>query len=137
METSRSQVRRSLWRGTIDEAGETASDNDALTVMASGVLTLNRNINTGTGALTLDSDANIVLGGAITLTGGAVSLTGAVSATNLPLTVRAQSLTLNSDINLGTGRLDLQTSGRITSGGTARVITAGSLRLAQLDGFGC
>ena len=44
-------------------------------------------------------------------------------------------LTINRNINLGTGRLNLQTSGRITSGGTARVITAGSLRLAQLGAF--
>ena len=120
--------------GTIDES---SSGNDALTVMALDVLTLNNNINTGTGDITLDSDANIVLGADIRLTGGAVSLTGAVSAIDLPLTVRAQSLTLNSDhINLGTGKLDFQvSSGRITKSGTPLVITAGWLRLAQRGAF--
>ena len=53
---------------------------------------------------------------------------------DLSITTRGD-LTLNSDINLGTGRLNLQTSVRITNGGTAPVITAGSLRLAQLDAF--
>ena len=127
--------------GEVSLVGVVSSDNLLLAITAQGDLTLNNNINTGTGNITLDGgmDGSIVLVGAITLTGGAISLTGAIDESasgndgNDALTVRAQSLTLNSDINLGTGRLDLQTSGRITSGGTARVITAGSLRLAQLD----
>ena len=127
--------------GEVSLVGVVSSDNLLLAITAQGDLTLNNNINTGTGNITLDGgmDGSIVLVGAITLTGGAISLTGAIDESasgndgNDALTVRAQSLTLNSNINLGTGRLDLQTSDRITSGGTARVITAGSLRLAQLD----
>ena len=126
-----------LTGGAISLTGNVTSAG-ALTITAATGITLGNNINTGTGDLTL-SGTSITLGSAITLTGGAISLTGAIDESasgndgNDALTVRAQSLTLNSDINLGTGRLDLQTSGRITSGGTARVITAGSLRLAQLD----
>ena len=126
-----------LTGGAISLTGNVTSAG-ALTIMTQGDITLGNNINTGAGDLTL-SGTSITLGSAITLTGGAISLTGAIDESasgndgNDALTVRAQSLTLNSDINLGTGRLDLQTSGRITNGGTARVITAGSLRLAQLD----
>ena len=129
-----------LTGGAISLTGD-ATSAGVLTITATGNITLNSNINTGTGNLTLDSDTNIVLGAAVELRGRVISLTGAIDESasgnggNDALTVNSVRLRLNSNINLGTGRLNLQTSGLISNGGTAPVITAGSLRLAQRDAF--
>ena len=128
--------------GAIDGS---STGNDSLTIRASGVLTLNDNINTGTGDLAL-SGGSIVLGGTapITLSGGAVTLTGAInpffriSAASLTVTATGQ-LTLNSDIKTGR-RIDLTLSGRtITLGGTIN-LSGGAITLtgaidASDDGY--
>ena len=128
--------------GAIDGS---STGNDSLTIRASGVLTLNDNINTGTGDLAL-SGGSIVLGGTapITLDGGAVTLTGAInpffriSAASLTVTATGQ-LTLNSDIKTGR-RIDLTLSGRtITLGGTIN-LSGGAITLtgaidASDDGY--
>ena len=122
--------------GAIDESG--ARGNDALTIMASQVLTLNSNINTGTGNLTLTSTGGngIALGGNITLTGGAVSLTGAIDesgstpADNNALTITASGvLTINSNINTGTGNLTLSGASIATTNTAGLTLTAGAVEL--------
>ena len=108
---------------------ETSSGNDPLTITASGVLTLNTRINTGTGNLTL-SGASITLGSAVdTLRGGVVSITGAISRSigNLNITASG-ALTLNDNINTGTGNLTLEGTGGITLGGGVE-LTAGNISL--------
>ena len=119
----------------------------ALTITATGQLTLNDNIYTGTGDLTL-TGSSIELneaGDLITLTGGAVSLTGAIDESgaggNNNLTVNASGdITLNGDINLGTGALALvagtgSSSGSIMNGGASRSLTAQSVSLTQDAAF--
>ena len=121
----------------------------ALTITATGQLTLNGNIYTGTGDITL-TGSSIELNEAsdlITLTGGAVSLTGAIDESgaggNNNLTVNASGdITLNGDINLGTGVLALvagtgSSSGSIMNGGgsTSRSLTAQSVSLTQDAAF--
>ena len=118
-----------------------ANTNRDLSITSTGsAVIVNENINIGTGDLTLNGMGGIVLGSAITLTGGDIALTGVIDESgnggNDALTVRVQGdITLNSDINLGTSKLDLQASGRITNGGTPPVITVGSLRLMQGEVF--
>ena len=126
--------------GAIDESG--AGGNDSLTVTTrTGALTLNDNINTGTGALSL-SGASILLnenGDAIYLIGGAVTLTGAIDGdqddtNDNDFTIAASGgLTLNSNINLGTGDLVLRTRSNIVTNGTP-TLTASTVRLEQSGG---
>ena len=104
----------------------------SITINASRVLTLNSNINTGTGNITLTGGTGgIVLGDDITLEGGAISLTGAIdeSASAITngkggrdsLTITASGvLTLGSSINLGTG------------GGSTLTITAERISAARI-----
>ena len=126
----------------------------ALTITATGALTLNGNIYTGTGDLTL-TGSSIELneaGDLTTLTGGAVSLTGAIDESGAggsnSLTVNASGdITLNGDINLGTGALALAagmglSSGSIMNGGgsgggggASRSLTAQSVSLTQDAAF--
>ena len=111
---------------------ESASGNDGLTISASGVLTLNSNINTGSGALTLIGTGGITLsGGARTLTGGAINLAGAISSGDNGFTITASSrLTLNDNINLGTGALAINASERINIANSGTVITASAFTVA-------
>ena len=119
-----------------------SSANLPLIVAASGAITLNSDINTGTGGLAL-SGASIVLGGdVVRLTSGAVSLTGAINemANNRTLRVIATgNITLNSNINLGTGVLSLTTTGSIGNGGAAPgelpELTASTVSLRQAEEF--
>ena len=132
--------------GVIDESASTPTDgkggNDALTIKASGVLTLNNNINTGTGALTL-SGASIVLSGANArrrLVGGVIMLTGAIDQSgNIGIFVNASGeLTLNSNINVGTGDITLSgTNIFLRGGGGARSLMGSSVELTgNLDSRG-
>ena len=128
--------------GDLTLTSAVSSTNLPLTVTASGVITLNSNINTGTGGLAL-SGASIVLGGdVVRLTSGAVSLTGAINemANNRILRVIATgNITLNSNINLGTGVLSLTTTGSIGNGGSAPgelpELTASTVSLRQAAEF--
>ena len=129
--------------GAIDASDTGNGGNHALTVMAGGVLTLNDNINTGAGALSLSSSfGGIALGGAtITLTGGFVTLTGAIdeSTDGDSLTIEASgtgrlsNLVISGDINLGAGVLTLTSRGvgNIFHGGTAPTLTASTVSLTQ------
>ena len=76
--------------------------------------------------------------GARTLNGGAVTLTGAVSATNTPLTITALGdITINNNINLGTGALILTATGAniVDVGGVVPVLTASTVSLTQAGTF--
>ena len=107
------------------------------TIMAGGILTLNNNIN-GTGDIML-TGTSIVLGdGARILNGGAVTLTGAVSATNTPLTITATGdITINNNINLGSGALILTATGAniVDAPGVVPVLTASTVSLTQAGTF--
>ena len=134
--------------GPINETSANASNNFGLTVIASGALTLNSNINTGAHNLNLTGTSGIVLGGGITLAGAAINITGAINEAgssdddNDNLTINASgTLTLNSNINLGSGALDLTVgtdtgTGNITNGGNTRTLTAGTVSLTQDNAFG-
>ncbi len=119
---------------------DTSADNRALTVVASGVLTLENNINTGTAALSL-MGASLALSGDITLTGGAITLAAAFdgSGNTSALTINAGGiLTLNADINTGTADLALSaatsilfSADRMISGGTVSLITPNIMGAGQ------
>ena len=121
--------------GAINESGGMGGNggNDNLGIDASGAITLNSNINLGTGALTLDSDASIVLVGPITLDGEAITLTGALTSSN-NLTINAGGrLTLNSAINLGGGTLAITADERIAVPNMDTDITAGAFTIVFTD----
>ena len=106
--------------------------NRALSITTTGVLTIDRDINTGSGDLTL-SGASISLGSAITLTGGAISLTGAIDTSGMGGNHAFEAdasgtLTLNSNINIGTGTLTLNGAQGITLG-SAITLTGGAISL--------
>ena len=109
-----------------------ARSNRALTLTASGTLTLNGGINTGTSALSL-SGSSVALGGALTLTGGDITLTGVATGT-ASLTITASgTLTLNNDIDIGTGNLTLTSGvGAIVATGRPR-LTADMVSFSQVD----
>ena len=132
-----------LTGGAITLTGAIGGTNNTFSAAASGVLTLNSNINTGTSDLTLAGGmGGIALGGDLLLNGGNVIITGAIAeaATSTDnLTIAAvDDITLNSNIDLGMGALRLTAGigspdGNIRNGGTAPEIMAGSLHL-QTDG---
>ena len=118
--------------GAINTSG--AGGNHALTVDADGRLTLNSNINTGTGNLILTGEGDITLGGNITLDGNRVDITGDIngSTNNRNLTINASNFISLANINLGTGNLTLISSGRIFLSPPALFmlsITAGAVTL--------
>ena len=115
----------------IEITGDARSNRD-LAITASGVLTLNGGINTGTSALSL-SGSSVALGGALTLTGGDITFTGAATGT-ASLTITASgTLTLNNDINIGTSALTLTSgAGAIVATGRPR-LTAGMVSFSQVD----
>ena len=116
--------------GTIDES---SSGNDGLTTTATGQLTLNSNINTGTGNLIL-TGASMSLEGdstTITLRGGNIRLTGALTSTGPALIAQARDvLRLNNDINIGAEDiLTLTGMGGITLGSALITLTGGAVSL--------
>ena len=99
--------------GAIDESAASPDTSgigggDNLTIIASGVLTLNSGINLGTGDLVINAMGGTTLSGAVTLTADDITLTGAIASANNDLTITAATLlTLNSNIDRGTGNLTL------------------------------
>ena len=122
---------KTLSGAAITLTGDARSNRD-LTINASGTLTLNGGINTGTSALSL-SGSSVALGGALTLMGGDITLTGAaMGAANLTITASG-TLTLNNDIDIGTGNLTLTSGvGAIVATGRPR-LTAGMVSFSQVD----
>ena len=116
-------------RGTIDESASGNGGNENLTILASGALTINSNINTGTGALTLSGTSITLSGGARTLAGSAVSLSGEITVAssnnnNLSITATAGAITINDNIDLGTtSNLTLASSGSGSGINLAAAIT--------------
>ena len=87
--------------------GGLTGSND-LTINASGVLTLNNGINLNTGDLVIDAMGGTTLGGVVALTADNITLTGDITSASNALTLSATTLlTLNSNINTGTGDLTL------------------------------
>ena len=123
LQTTAAQTYVAWMRG---DAG--AADFNLSLTSTGGVLTLNTNIDVGTGDLTL-SGTIITLASNVRLVGEAITLTGAATASNTNLRVAASGVvTLNSDINLGTGTLVLNSPSGITLGGTGtRQITGGTV----------
>ena len=118
---------------------EPDASTDALTIMASGIITLNNDIALGMGNLTLNSTNGITLGSALTLTGAAINLTRAITGTN-DFTVNASgTLTLNGNINIGAMAALSLTAGagaiNGTLGGNADMLTAGTVSLTQVMEF--
>ena len=128
-----------LLTGIVD--GTQGSNN--FTIAASGILTLNSSITTA-GDIML-TGTSILLneeGDAITLTGGAVMLTGAVdgnqTATDNNLTINASGdITINDNIDLGTGNLTLTATGAniVDVDGVVPVLTASTVSLTQAGTF--
>ena len=112
-----------------------ALSNRALTLTASGVLTLNGDITAGTSALSL-SGSSVALGGALTLTGGSITINNAITgAANASLAITADTLTLNNDITLTgtTSILALRSRRGAITGGA--VLRAPTVRLRQVAAF--
>ena len=112
-----------------------------------GVLTLNDNINLGTGDLVINAMGGTTLGGGVVLTADEITLTGDITSVSNALTITAAtSLALNSDINAGTGNLTLNVgstggtftgvrmlSGNVvTIGGTEGILADGDLTISAL-----
>ena len=98
-------------------------------------ITLPAAIDFGTTDIDLQAAA-ITLTAATTLTGGAISLTGAIdaSANNRNLTITASGLlTLNNDINLGTGALIINAGNRINVPNRGTTITASANNIIFTD----
>ena len=138
--------------GAIDESAASPDTSgigggDNLTIIASGVLTLNDNINLGTGDLVINAMGGTTLGGVIELTARSITLTGDItSAADLTITTTL-TLTLNSDINTGTGDLTLNVGANnaadfngartlrgnaVTIGGTLGLLADGDLTISAL-----
>ena len=100
-----------LTGGAVSLTGEitaASSSNNNLTIRASGVLTLNDNINLGTGDLLINAMGGTTLGGAVMLTANGITLSGDITSVSHALTITAATaLSLNDDINTGTGNLTL------------------------------
>ena len=112
-----------------------------LSIKTMGVLTLrSASINLGAGNLTLNGATITFTNPAgLMIMAGAVELTGAINqaASHLALRVMATGdITLNSNINTGTGLLRLSTTGSIGNGGAARTIMSSTLFLRQSGAFG-
>ena len=116
-----------------------AGSGHNLSIKTMGVLTIPfANINFGEGALTLNGASITFTNPAgLMITAGTVELTGFLSSPGRLLNVEATGdITLNSNINLGTGLLRLSTTGSIDNGGAARTIMSGNLILRQRSAFG-
>ena len=100
-----------LTGGAVSLTGEitaASSSNNNLTIRASGVLTLNDNINLGTGDLLINAMGGTTLGGAVMLTANGITISGGITSVSHALTITAATaLSLNDDINTGTGDLTL------------------------------
>ena len=112
--------------GAIDESGSTVDDNDNLTIIASGVLTLNSAINLGTGDLIINAMGGTTLGGAVMLTAGGITISGGITSVSHALTITAATgLNLVGNINTGTGDLTLDVGSPIggSFGNTVRMLS--------------
>ena len=131
--------------GAIDESAASPDTSgigggDNLTIIASGVLTLNNDIDLGAGDLVINAMGGTTLSGAVTLTADDITLTGDITSASHALTITvATALNLNSDINTGTGDLTLAlgtsqaalTGVRMLSG---NVVTIGGTLGLETDG---
>ena len=100
--------------GAIDVPADNADDIDITITATNGAITINNNISlststSGGGTITLVSSGSGINLGAVALTGFDIVLNGVIAASaNNDLTLTASSLlTLNSDIDRGTGDLTL------------------------------
>ena len=120
--------------------GERATPR-ALTIMTRTSITLNSDIDLGSGNLTLTSGSTLVPADGVTLAGGAVSLTGEIflGFANHSITITAMGvLTLNDNIDVGDGALTLtgtngivlgSTTTEVDRNGVVMVLGAGSITL--------
>ena len=99
---------------TLTGALDASADNRNLIINASGVLTLNNDINLGERNLNINAMGGITLGGNVTLTSRVTILRGAVDGTNgnhnFTIMDSAGS-NLHNDINLGSGTFTLANTG--------------------------
>ena len=99
---------------TLTGALDASADNRNLNIIASGVLTLNNDINLGERNLNINAMGGITLGGNVTLTSRVTILRGAVDGTNgnhnFTIMDSAGS-NLHNDINLGSGTFTLANTG--------------------------
>ena len=99
---------------TLTGALDASADNRNLNINASGVLTLNDDINLGERNLNINAMGGITLGGNVTLTSRVTILRGAVDGTNgnhnFTIMDSAGS-NLHNDINLGSGTFTLANTG--------------------------
>ena len=99
---------------TLTGAIDDSANNRNLTINASGVLTLNNDINLGERNLNINAMGGITLGGNVTLTSRVTILRGAVDGTNgnhnFTIMDSAGS-NLHNDINLGSGTFTLANTG--------------------------
>ena len=125
--------------------------NRSLSLTSTGAITIKDNIITGSGDITL-LGASIVLIDDIQLSGRDVQITGAIDESNSTPNANGKggrdslfitasgNITLNSNIKLGTGRLDLNAghngNGNIINGGAAPTLAARIIYLAQDAPFG-
>ena len=136
--------------GAIDESAASPDTSgigggDNLTIIASGVLTLNNDIDLGAGDLVINAMGGTTLGGGVVLTADDITLTGDITSVSNALTITAAtSLTLNSDINAGTGDLTLAlgtsqavftgvrmlSGNAVTIGGTLGLLADGDLTIS-------
>ena len=121
--------------GTATSGTATAS-NQALTITASGELTLDGDYDLGTGALTLNYDSISAPIGDITASGGltiisanAIEIADWMVEENRNLSITTDADITLADIDLGTGTLTLSGVFITTGTGTAIVLTASTITL--------
>ncbi len=113
--------------GSFDNDGDFTAGDFALTLMASGTLRVNSDVETGSGALMLTGTSGIVLDGEdAALGGGAITLTGVTTTTtNTNLTITAQGdVTINNNINIGSGALVIAAGRATGDAGTGSILWA-------------
>ena len=121
---------------TVHNAWMVASGR-SLDITTSNVLTINSNINLGTGDLALTGTGGIVLGANITLNAEDISLSGAINGTNGNRSFSAIATNfltfLDVTINTGEGDITLRAAtipGNVVSGNPAIVLTGENVELA-------
>ena len=128
-----------LTGGAISLTGEitaASSSNNNLTIIASGVLTLNDNINLGTGDLLINAAGGTTLGGVVELAANGITLSGGITSVSHALTITAATgLNLVGNINTGTGDLTLDV-GSPTGGSFANTVRMLSGNVVTITGGG-